>query len=447
MDRKRINRQLMREEDARSRAVEMALKQAEAASERAKQVLVDNRNEYPVRRVVGLPYVRVTGALLKSKQATAALPRFLDIDTDVFHAFALGKQILPASREAVMQALCPTGLTPAFDKSLDIHLWGNATVLFIPALEGMYLDFLLQEATVDEEDFAFFRWVRTGAVTPEILSRLTQIEKGDERLRIDDNYYDAPTPIGTPRPLLLFIQFPQVRAGQWKPVALWVECIHQLQSATTLGTSMMDEAAETVSEYEAKRQRRVEENQRMLQSLKLPIMSRPSPRPQPVKATVKLEPTRRSSRQEKRRTIAEQQEQKRLLIKVKEREEKEKQKKLGELKRGHNLVLKEQKLQKKQKMQMQELEAKGKEETRLQQLKLRELKEIRRRNAEIQRFIQEELNKQAVLAMKTQQLERERQIGAVQREAERVKHAEQQCQNPITVPGVDGKHTVQHQQQ
>lgn len=60
-----------------------------------------------------------------------------------------------------------------------------------------------------------------------------------------------------------------------------------------------------LSAYEAMRQRRIEKNQRMLASLGVPQLPRVSFRSQVLKSVITLEPTRRSSRQHHRRTIAE----------------------------------------------------------------------------------------------------------------------------------------------
>ncbi|KAG6617282.1 Reticulocyte-binding protein 2 a [Phytophthora cinnamomi] len=212
-DQQRIERHMMKAEDTRSRALEKLeakkLARREKKDARIQKMEHENRKKYPVRRVKDVPYVHIKGALVKSREKPAALTRELQVDVDFFHAFSLGKQFLPASKNSVMQALCPSGMTAAFDDRVDIHVWSNAMALFVRAGEGGYLDRLLKEAWLDGERCAFFRWSRTSDVTPEITDRIFEIEKGDERLRFDDNYYDPPTPIGRPQPLLLFIQFPQ----------------------------------------------------------------------------------------------------------------------------------------------------------------------------------------------------------------------------------------------
>ncbi|KAF4046181.1 hypothetical protein GN244_ATG01408 [Phytophthora infestans] len=224
---------------------------------------------------------------------------------------------------------------------------------------------------------------------------------------------------------------------------------------------------EALSEYEAKRLQRMEENQRMLASLELPSMSRRSLRPLVAKSAAKLEPTRRSSRQQKRRVVAEQQAQERQLEEQRQLERQSAQRK----EREAQIVLKRQQIeleryqQKLQREQQKEEEKRKKQKIKSQkeeerrQLRNRQLKEIEeersrewrqhmkeqesqrrlevealnepspevvdQRNAEVQRFIQEELDKQARFARERKQRELQLQALATQREAERVKQEEQ----------------------
>jgi inner centromere protein len=227
---------------------------------------------------------------------------------------------------------------------------------------------------------------------------------------------------------------------------------------------IMEDAA--LSEYEVKRRRRVEENKRMLASLKLPAMKRASPRPQPAKPVAHLEPTRRSSRQQKKRAITQQEEQEKLVKRQQVLEEEAAVKK----KREVEMQLKRQKtakvaLEKQQRKAQKELKRKQQhemnEETRRKKQTLREIKRledlqikmqfeaeqrrletiqrtraqqrelekqnepppevIAQRNADIQRFIQEELDKQARLAKERKEREMEQQKRT---EAERVQQHE-----------------------
>ncbi|KAE8903952.1 hypothetical protein PF005_g4490 [Phytophthora fragariae] len=209
----RMDRKMMREEDFRSRKRERyeveTLRKKEEDEKRKKEMFELNKEKFPVRRVKNLPYIYIKGAMLKSKEKPAMVTRELYVDVDAFHAFALGRQFLPASKNSVMQALCPSGHTAAFKDRFNLHMWSNAMSLFLSAESAKDLDQLLREAWLDDERCVFFRWSRTGDVTDEMVERLFEIEKGDERLRIDDNYYDPPIPVGTPQPLMLFVQFPQ----------------------------------------------------------------------------------------------------------------------------------------------------------------------------------------------------------------------------------------------
>ncbi|KAG3070515.1 hypothetical protein PI125_g22963 [Phytophthora idaei] len=208
---------------------------------------------------------------------------------------------------------------------------------------------------------------------------------------------------------------------------------------------------EALSEYEAKRLQRVEENQRMLASLDLPTMSRRSPRPQAAKPAVKLEATRRSSRQQKRRVIAEQQarerqlEEQRQLERQQQKLRREQQKKEEKRKTQKVKYQKEEERQHVRIRQLKQVEAERFREWR-QQMKEQESQRRRelerqnepppeivaQRNAEVQKFIQEELDKQARLAKEKKEREMQLQALVTRREVERVKQEEQYRQLATT---------------
>ncbi|KAG3243296.1 hypothetical protein PI124_g11886 [Phytophthora idaei] len=231
---------------------------------------------------------------------------------------------------------------------------------------------------------------------------------------------------------------------------------------------------EALSEYEAKRLQRVEENQRMLASLDLPTMSRRSPRPQAAKPAVKLEATRRSSRQQKRRVIAEQQARERQLEEQRQLERQVAVKKVREA----QIALKRQQIEHERQQQKLRREQQKKEEKRKtqkvkyqkeeerQHVRIRQLKQVEaerfrewrqqmkeqesqrrrelerqnepppeivaQRNAEVQKFIQEELDKQARLAKEKKEREMQLQALVTRREVERVKQEEQYRQLATT---------------
>ncbi|KAG2994616.1 hypothetical protein PC121_g21339 [Phytophthora cactorum] len=208
---------------------------------------------------------------------------------------------------------------------------------------------------------------------------------------------------------------------------------------------------EALSEYEAKRLQRVEENQRMLASLDLPTMSRRSPRPQAAKPAVKLEATRRSSRQQKRRVIAEQQERERQLEEQRQLERQQQKLRREQQKEEEKRKTQKIKYQKEEERrhvrirQLKQIEAERFREWR-QQMKEQESQRRRelerqnepppeivaQRNAEVQKFIQEELDKQARLAKEKKEREMQLQALVTQRETERVKQEEQYRQLETT---------------
>ncbi|KAG3148345.1 hypothetical protein PC128_g23624 [Phytophthora cactorum] len=208
---------------------------------------------------------------------------------------------------------------------------------------------------------------------------------------------------------------------------------------------------EALSEYEAKRLQRVEENQRMLASLDLPTMSRRSPRPQAAKPAVKLEATRRSSRQQKRRVIAEQQARERQLEEQRQLERQQQKLRREQQKEEEKRKTQKIKYQKEEERrhvrirQLKQIEAERFREWR-QQMKEQESQRRRelerqnepppeivaQRNAEVQKFIQEELDKQARLAKEKKEREMQLQALVTQRETERVKQEEQYRQLETT---------------
>ncbi|ETM01999.1 hypothetical protein L917_01471 [Phytophthora nicotianae] len=235
-----------------------------------------------------------------------------------------------------------------------------------------------------------------------------------------------------------------------------------------------DNDPEALSEYEAKRLQRMEENKRMLASLNLPAMAHRSPRPQVTKPAGKVEPTRRSSRQQKRRVVAEQQararqleEQRQLERQAAQKQEREAQIALKrqqiELERQQQKLKREQQKEeeKRKKQKIRDQKAEQRRRLRIQQLKQIEdqrLKEWRQqmreqelqrrrglerlnepppeivaqRNADVQKFIQEELDKQARLAKEKKQRESQLQVLATKKEMERTKQEEQHRQHPTT---------------
>ncbi|KAF4046182.1 hypothetical protein GN244_ATG01409 [Phytophthora infestans] len=186
----------LKAEERRRRSREKERRKKEALS----------RELYPVRQV-DLPYVRITKTTEKDTSKPSSL---LKVDVNLFHGFSLGKQFLPPGKQSVMQALCPAGYNPEFQREGDIHIWRNATTLFMNASSAVFYRYMFQEVMRHGRKHVFFRWARCQGVTPPILERLRQVQKGAEHFRIDDNYYDLPNLIDPePKPLLLFIQFPK----------------------------------------------------------------------------------------------------------------------------------------------------------------------------------------------------------------------------------------------
>ncbi|KAK1942850.1 hypothetical protein P3T76_005487 [Phytophthora citrophthora] len=307
-------RRLLKELRVKEGVVERRLLRSKVKEEKEEALF---KKTYPVRRVKDLPFVRISDAREIDEAKPLVMTPLLKIDSNSFHAFSLGKQFLPPGKGAVMQGVCPGGYTAAFNEELDIHEWKNAMTLFMHGSSGIYYHFKFQEEKHDGRKSIFFQWSHTRNVTPEILERLRRVQKGDENLCFDDEtYYDAPAPTGMrPEPLLLFVQYPMGpyiylgRLGYLGHQSYPLKISFQLLDANVLNWKKIRKiiTCETTA-YESKRLQRMEENQRVLQSLNVPAIPRRPSRSKPVKTTVKLGPSRRSSRQKKRREIAEQQE-------------------------------------------------------------------------------------------------------------------------------------------
>ncbi|KAL4174332.1 hypothetical protein KRP22_006270 [Phytophthora ramorum] len=476
---------------------EKVLVHSKRLREEAKQEHEDMyRERYPIRKCDALPFVQMSGTIQPTSTKPLVVTPLLNIETTLFHAFSLGKQFLPPGKESVMQALCPGGYTPLFAEDSDIHIWKNGMALFVPCTSGMYIEYLFREARLGREKFILFPWRRCREVTPFHLWHLSQVQRGEEAIRFNDNYYLTPSPAGKPLPLLLFVQYPNgpyVYFGRLGYLGYRltpdIEFSFQLLDIDTLNwrkmrryfidadkdrfqkEKMKDEAAGSdalsLSQYEVKRRRRVEENRRVLQALNLPTLSRRSSRPA-SKTHVTLEATRRSSRQEERRAVAEREEHEKEESETRIRKQQEEklvlQKQQRELKRKQQ-ELKQQQVKKKKKV-------KDEEDKRKQEVRERKLEEIRRiqeqewkrqqeqqrrrqqqqqmekqnelppeivaeRNAGIQKFIQEELDKQARLARERKQQELERQT-LIAQEAERLKQEQLQRQSLMAKVAEEG---------
>eukprot|EP00644_Phytophthora_capsici_P001185 jgi/Phyca11/11921/fgenesh1_pm.PHYCAscaffold_86_\ len=408
-------------------AVERELLKSKAKEEKEEALF---KKMYPVRRVKDLPFVRISDAREIDEAKPLVMTPLLKTDPNSFHAFSLGKQFLPPGKGSVMQGVCPGGYTAAFNEELDIHMWKNAMTLFMNGSSGIYYHFKFQEERHDGRKSVFFRWFHTRNVTPEILERLRRVQKGDENLCFDDEtYYSAPTNT-RPEPLLLFVQYPMgpyiylgrlgylghrsdplefsfqlldVNVLNWKKIhkaiTVYFHCGHL--SIMTDGNDM------ELSAYESKRLQRMEENQRVLQSLNVPTIPRRPSRSQYTKTTVKLEPSRRSSRQITRREIAEKQELENIT--------KQQQEAAKELARNEELELKKKQIALQKEMEVQARKLKQKQEKqvkaekkRKRQKETRQLKQKRQRDLEAAQLRQQRLVERQE-ELKRQQLERQQQ--------------------------------------
>ncbi|GMF32497.1 unnamed protein product [Phytophthora lilii] len=205
-------RKFQEKQAVRDKAIEEILKEREEMKRREEIEEQLSTARHPVQEV-RLPFVRISSIYDDEKMKPQVLTPLLKIDPNPFHAFSLGKQFLPPCKRSVMQALCPGGFSTVFDDDADIHLWKNAITLFVDGTTGVYYHYLFEEKTIDGREYVFFRWSRTRDVTPMILWRLSQVQRGKEELRVDENYYNNPNPNAKPEQLLLFIQYPKVSVG------------------------------------------------------------------------------------------------------------------------------------------------------------------------------------------------------------------------------------------
>ncbi|KAF1788967.1 NADP-dependent oxidoreductase domain [Phytophthora cactorum] len=307
-------------------------------------------------------------------------------------------------------------------------------------------------------------------VTPPILERLRRVQKGEEQLRFDNNYYDTPNPTD-PKPgtLLLFVQYPKGpyiycgRLGYLGFRSNPLEFSFQLLDINALNWGQLRQAPSARGGEPADA------------GFTGPAHHvSPLTTSQAAKPAVKLEATRRSSRQQKRRVIAEQQARERQLEEQRQLERQVAVKKAREvqiaLKRQQiELERQQQKLRREQqkeeeKRKTQKIKYQKEEERR--HVRIRQLKQIEadrfrewrqqmkeqesqrrrelerqnepppeivaQRNAEVQKFIQEELDKQARLAKEKKEREMQLQALVTQRETERVKQEEQYRQLETT---------------
>ena len=164
---------------------------------------------YPVPKI-NLPRVHVSDPIDACKTKPMVLSPFLNVDANLFHAFSLGKQFIPPGKNSVMQGLCPGGFTTTFLDHVDIHVWKNAMTLFVSGTTGMFYKYMFEEATHHGKQYVFFRWTRTQAVTPHILRRMCQVQRGDKVLQSNKSYDDGLISSPKPEPLLLFVQYPKV---------------------------------------------------------------------------------------------------------------------------------------------------------------------------------------------------------------------------------------------
>ncbi|UIZ23676.1 hypothetical protein KXD40_009581 [Peronospora effusa] len=124
---------------------------------------------YPIQKI-DLPLVHISDPIDSFKTKPVVLSPFLNVDVNPFHAFSLGKQFLPPGKKSVMQGLCPGGFTTTFQDHVDIHVWKNAMTLFVSGTTGLFYEYMFEEATHHGKNYVFFRWTRTQAVTPVLIS-------------------------------------------------------------------------------------------------------------------------------------------------------------------------------------------------------------------------------------------------------------------------------------
>uniref|UniRef100_M4BJ14 Uncharacterized protein n=1 Tax=Hyaloperonospora arabidopsidis (strain Emoy2) TaxID=559515 RepID=M4BJ14_HYAAE len=167
-----------------------------------------NKEMYPVRKLP-LPFVHIADRSEGCSTKSVVVTPLLKVDANLFHAFSLGKQFLPPGRHSVMQGVCPGGYTAYFRHDVDVHVWKNAMTLFVHGTTGMLYRYMFEENEVHGRTYVSFRWTRCQDVTPPVLHRVSQLQKGEEFLRVDKSYDDTLS-AEKPEPLLLFIQYPKV---------------------------------------------------------------------------------------------------------------------------------------------------------------------------------------------------------------------------------------------
>lgn len=167
-----------------------------------------NKEIYPVRKLE-LPLIHISDSIDSSKPLV--LSPLLNVDVNLFHAFSLGKQFVPPGKRSVMQGICPGGFTTVYQDHVDIHVWKNAITLFLSGSTGMFYHYLFKETMHHGRKYVSFRWTHTINVTPPIMWRLCQVQKGDEFLHVNKRVNDIRISTSIPTPLLLFVQYPKVR--------------------------------------------------------------------------------------------------------------------------------------------------------------------------------------------------------------------------------------------
>jgi hypothetical protein len=225
-----------REEAQRKRQERVAQARTEKDWERHKQqhwkqqlramARLESKRQQELKRMVAvhppqidLPFVYACQLESTTRGASESAKR-LNVQLDAFHEVCLGTQLLPEGKKTVMHALCPTNavLFPALS---GIQLWRNAMVLFVKDGDKT----LFHQDQVDGRRLVYFEWLARRArhsVLPSTALRLRQVQKGDERLRIDEAYYDQGEG-GEHEPLLLFLQHSKVRHEL--PPSSWVNRI------------------------------------------------------------------------------------------------------------------------------------------------------------------------------------------------------------------------------
>uniref|UniRef100_A0AAV1UEV7 Uncharacterized protein n=1 Tax=Peronospora matthiolae TaxID=2874970 RepID=A0AAV1UEV7_9STRA len=217
----RAARQLVKQEAKERKLKQVAMKKVEL-NEQMRAVLAGrlkrerereedrDKEMYPVRKLP-LPFVHIADRSEGRSTKPVVVTPLLKVDANLFHAFSLGKQFLPPGRHSVMQGVCPGGYTASFRHDVDVHVWKNAMTLFVHGTTGMFYRSMFEENEVHGRTYVSFRWTRCQDVTPLVLYRISQLQKGEESLRVDKSYDDPLSRHSSekPEPLLLFIQYPK----------------------------------------------------------------------------------------------------------------------------------------------------------------------------------------------------------------------------------------------